>query len=529
MPRPTLPLLLLLLSLLLHHPTLTTAQLPTTLPSPLVFENRFPALFTRGIPSRSLKFGGPCVADLNNDGRYDVILNFHNRNRTRIFIARPNLPFQLFNNPNTGIPFRTRVLDVHGVGVGPISVNTRDRLVSFSVGGGSGGMPRSAEIYRMQADGGFTDVTNDLGFGQLTSRPRNTVFMDLQLKTNRQRRRDGGGPDMLFTNFLSANGNQTQFAYSNVNGMYELRTMLGDFTRQRRGRVTVTDLEDDGRMEVISILQMRVYRLVAPFTFDDVSSSVLPGIGFPLGTVNAVVEVDFDNDGDYDLYIARPLRAAGVDQFTDDRLLRNDGGVFVDVTRAAGIPEETNSMGVTAGDFNNDGWTDLLVALRREPDMVLLNNGDGTFQRVDNLIPKVEGDIGNNALAVDYDMDGRVDAFVGHGGVRGADLGPYLLMRNVMPLGAGTNFLHVTVFNDPTGAATSMHAVVTVFMPRRRRQVRRIGGRGAQDAEGSYLDTVHFGLGSLETVGLVRVRWTSRIVRRERSVAANSHLEFGIQ
>lgn len=523
-------LLSLALALLLQLQLLSPvySQLPTTLPTPLQFEDRFGALFTRGIPSRSLKFGGPCVADLNGDGRYDVILNYHNRNRTRIFLARGGgLPFQLFSDPNTGVPFRTRVLDTHGVGVGPVSVRTRDRLVSFSVGGGSGGMPRSAEIYRMAVDGGFTDVTNALGFGQLRSRPRNTVFLDLQMKSNRLRRRDGGGPDVLFTNFLSAQGNQTQFAYRNINGEYELMDMLGDFARQRRGRVTVTDLEDDGRMEVISIQQMRVYRLVAPFTFDDVTASVLPGLSFPLGTVNAVVELDFDNDGDYDLYVARPVRGSGVDRFSSDLLLRNDGGVFVDVSAAAGIPEDTNSMGVTAGDFNNDGWVDLLVAFRREPDIVLLNNGDGTFERIDGLIPKVEGDIGNNALAVDYDMDGRVDAFVGQGGVRPPDIGPYLLMRNVMPLGADTNFLHVTVHNDPTGAATSMHAVVTVFMPRRRRQVRRIGGRGAQDAEGSYLDTVHFGLGSLQTVGLVRVRWTSRIVRRERSVAAGAHIVFG--
>lgn len=386
----------------------------------------------------------------------------------------------------------------------------------------------------MTPDRVITDVTNEMGLGVLRSRPRNAIFMNLALNTNMRRRMNFGGPDVLFTNFLVPPMGLTQFGYANERGKFLPREDVGDFTDQRRGRVELTDWDGDGNMEVVSIRQFRFYKLTAPFILTDVTDDVLPfGLSVGFLTVSSMVELDFDNDGDYDLYVARAdrplisrLGPLGDDQ-RSDILLRNDGGVYTDVSAQAGIPADTDSIGVTTGDLNNDGYADLVVVLVNEPDMVLLNKGDGTFTRVDGLIEKGEGVIGNHAQAADLDKDGRVDVVVGHGGVGGNDLGPYLILENQLVMGANTHYLLVTVLNDPTRATTSLHAVVTIIMPRRRRIVRRVGSRGGQDGYGSYIDTLHFGLGSETSVSRVNCRWATGIQRNMFSVAADQLITFG--
>lgn len=171
-------------------------------------------------------------------------------------------------------------------------------------------------------------------------------------------------------------------------------------------------------MEVVSIRELQIYKLVKPFVFADVTSRVMPE-PYKRGDFSyrntAVAEIDFNNDGKFDLYVARADRRLVTQKkrrhpsgTTNDILLQNRNGRYVDVSEEAGIPKRTNSMGVTAGDFNNDGYTDLLVMQWSEPEILLLNRGDGTFERVNRLIPKSRKTRGDNAVAVDYDLDGRL-------------------------------------------------------------------------------------------------------------------------
>lgn len=512
------------------------AQEPTTLPTALSFENRFAqARLNIGNPGLSLKFGGPCVADLNSDGFYDLVLTFHNANRSRIYINQGDGTFRIYRSPITGRFFAPKVLDVHGVAVAQLDARSSDRLISFSVGGGRGSNPRSAEIYRITKNLELEEVTNQLGFGGIASRPRNTVFMDMSLKTNGRRRREGGGPDALFVNFLIPPLGLSQFAYRNVRGMYDPVMDLGAFNAIRRGRTEVMDVNGDGVMEVISIQDLRVFQLSGPFTFVDITNNVFPSLNLGRFTVTAVAELDYDNDGRMDLYLARAdrtlvTRLPPIDSDMSDILLRNVGGRYVDVTSGSGIPSDSNTVGLSIGDFNNDGNVDVLAVQHKEDDLILLGNGEGQFETVSGLIPKDTGVIGNHAVAVDYDRDGYVDAIVGHGGVGGANRGPYLLMRNNLGLtGEGGNYLHVRVLNDPSRASTSLHAVVTVFLPRRKRLTRRVGSVGAQLGGGSYLDVVHFGVGDRTILSRVMVRWSSRVLRNRRDVPVNQMITFGVE
>jgi ribosomal protein S18 acetylase RimI-like enzyme len=106
---------------------------------------------------------------------------------------------------------------------------------------------------------------------------------------------------------------------------------------------------------------------------------------------------DYDLDGDLDCYIlnhpvdfkninnldytAGPARnQPPKDEFESDRLLKNEGGRFVDVTQKAGLKNRAFGLSTIASDFNNDGWPDLFVGNDFVmPDFLYLNNGNGTF------------------------------------------------------------------------------------------------------------------------------------------------------
>ena len=91
-----------------------------------------------------------------------------------------------------------------------------------------------------------------------------------------------------------------------------------------------------------------------------------------------VAFIDFDRDGYEDLYVTGGVAA--------DKLYRNNGdGTFTDITAAAGIlgTDTVNTMGVVAGDFNNDGFKELFITTwDGYHNLLFLNNGNGTFQNI---------------------------------------------------------------------------------------------------------------------------------------------------
>ena len=141
---------------------------------------------------------------------------------------------------------------------------------------------------------------------------------------------------------------------------------------------------------------------------------------------------DYDNDGDLDLYLVQGAML-GVDRETDqatfpptatltDRLFRNDLVVradgsrrlsFVDVTEASGIIGSDFGMGAATGDFDGDGFTDLLVT-NFGTDRLWRNRGDGTFEDVTALAGIAGSGWSTSAAFLDYDADGWLDLFVVH-------------------------------------------------------------------------------------------------------------------
>jgi hypothetical protein len=131
---------------------------------------------------------------------------------------------------------------------------------------------------------------------------------------------------------------------------------------------------------------------------------------------------DFDNDGDLDLYVCnqpptsffekKEIKGVVDYQYTD-RLYRNDGGKFKDVTKEMGMLSFGYSLSATAADINNDGWMDLYVAVDyEEPDMLYINNGDGTFKNTINESMKHIGNFSMGADIADINNDGHLDLYI---------------------------------------------------------------------------------------------------------------------
>lgn len=121
-----------------------------------------------------------------------------------------------------------------------------------------------------------------------------------------------------------------------------------------------------------------------------------------------VAAIDYDLDGRCDLYFAQG--AADPPEFRSEQLnplYRNVGKKVVDVSRSAGTGENSYTMGVTAGDWNQDGFEDL--AVNQFGSIVLLtNNTDGTFRR-DVLLSKPTTRMPTSIAIADVNADGWQD------------------------------------------------------------------------------------------------------------------------
>lgn len=162
----------------------------------------------------------------------------------------------------------------------------------------------------------------------------------------------------------------------------------------------------------------RLYRNDREAGFVDVAAEVGVARG---GVTRQPSWVDFDGDGDLDLFVA----------FRDgaNALFRNEGGTFTDVAEAAGVADPRRSVGAAWFDMDGDADLDLFVANQNgDADGVYLNQGDGTFRDAADALnmsqagrTQEQGSVGT--AVADYDNDGDLDLFV-------ASYGPDVLWEN---------------------------------------------------------------------------------------------------
>ncbi len=286
-----------------------------------------------------------------------------------------------------------------------------------------------------------------------------------------ERPRASGLSDRLFRNDLDKGPDGTR------------RPHFTDVTRESRIEVhgygmgvAAGDFDNDGWVDLYLTkfdAPNQLLRNNGNGTFTDVSKA--SGTDQRSWSVSASF-VDIDRDGWLDLYVTNYLRysltsnprcynaAAVVGYCTPrsfdgvaDRLYRNQGdGTFADVSVSSGVAaEQRPGLGVTAADFNRDGWVDIYVANDGRENLLWLNRGDGTFADGALLagvaLPvtaRAEASMGVDAA--DGDGDGDDDLIVTELGGEGSNLfvndGSGVFEDRSAPSGVGPASLALTGF-----------------------------------------------------------------------------------
>jgi enediyne biosynthesis protein E4 len=232
---------------------------------------------------------------------------------------------------------------------------------------------------------------------------------------------------------------------------------------------------------------------------------------------------DYDNDGQFDLYISDF-------QLASDHLWHNDGkGFFEEVSEAAGIREPTKNVLSFGGgffDYDNDGRLDLFIANGHVYEEVEQTNPDIHYKQINSLFhnqgngkfietTKVSGDgfskpyAGRGVAFADFDNDGNMDMIVGNNN------DPPLLLHNSGA--AGRHFVTLKLVGvksnrDAMGSRVTLKAGPLT-------QIREIAGGGSYLSQSDL--RAHFGLGEAVRADTIEVRWPSGLRQIFRDIPAD--------
>jgi enediyne biosynthesis protein E4 len=204
--------------------------------------------------------------------------------------------------------------------------------------------------------------------------------------------------------------------------------------------VAAGDVDNDGWMDlyVTNYGTNRLYRNNRDGTFTDVAERMGAGAG---GWSTGASFGDYDGDGRLDLFVAGYVDIEAARASTPaapclyrgervmcgprglsgapDRLFRNEGGRFADVTAQAGVRDSAGYYGFASAwiDVDDDADLDLLVVNDSTPNYLYRNTGKGTFEEAgfsSGFAVNEEGreQAGMGLALGDYDNDGRVDTFI---------------------------------------------------------------------------------------------------------------------
>jgi len=304
--------------------------------------------------------GGVSFADFNNDGWDDI--TYATEDGAQIyFFENNNGVFNLVTLNGISNTYKTKQV----IWIDYDNDGDKDLFVTAIEG--------VNEFYRNDGGMNFTNISSTIGFFQTDLFTYGTSFGDID---------NDGDLDAFISNRTSTEQNQRNYLYRNDEGTFV------DITQS--SGIPIED-EEGNENSQLSFCTMFF---------------------------------DYNKDGFQDIYLANDK--------TDNinRLYKNLGnGTFEDVSVASGSGIAVNAMTTTLGDYNNDGWFDIYITNTQSSqagngNVLLKNNGDGTFTNVAEETGTTFNSLAWGAVFLDADNDTLLDLYVsgGYDGIIGSFL-----------------------------------------------------------------------------------------------------------
>lgn len=251
-------------------------------------------------------------------------------------------------------------------------------------------------LYKNNNDATFSNVTSVARVGD-SGAGTGCIFADYN---------NDGFADIYVNN--DDNGNNVLYRNTGHNYFNAVTAQAGVSHKADSKGAVFFDYNNDGYMDIYCSIDGGqpniLYKNKGDGTFANATAEA--GVGHT-GHNAGICAGDYDNDGDIDLFVA--------DRHGNSALYRNNGdGTFTDVAAQAGVRDSGNAHGVAFGDFDNDGFLDLIVTTADgNPPYLYHNNKNGRFTNIAASAGiNGSGWIGHGVMLLDYDNDGYPDIFI---------------------------------------------------------------------------------------------------------------------
>lgn len=331
---------------------------------------------------------------------------------------------------------------------------------------------------------------------------------------------DGNG-----VTFMKANSNGT--AFTEISGPQNVFSQRSNFV----------DINNDGHLDAF------VCHDVAPsisYVNDGSGNLVFSntnGLGnYATGGNYGSVWIDFDNDGDIDMFMAK---CGGSEVRRTNQLYRNNGdGTYTEIGASSGLADIIQTWSSAWGDYDNDGDMDVYVGSSTGNDHKLMrNNGDNTFTDVTSTANVGTAEIGHENIPGDFDNDGNLDIYsngsilFGNGDLSFSvdldltipDIGCIGDINNdgfldmfygsiYLNSGNTNNWIKIVTIGNTEGGFSNKNGIGA------RVEINTDAGtqiRDVRSGEGfrfMHSLNTHFGIGQATTINFVKVIWPSGVV-----------------
>ncbi len=470
-------------------------------PSPVFVESSA----VLGAAESTAELWGVAAVDWDQDGCDDLYVGHHGASYPRLY--RNGCPGALVEETPrlglTGLDWR-ETHDRHTMTFADYDGDGRMDLF-ITTGAGAGEGDNDDQLLHQLPDGTFGNVAPSFGIQDRYGSGRLGLWFDAD--------RDGD-LDLFLGHFLWS---QRIVENSNIlwrndgTGFVNVAAAAGIGTAESSTSSALTDVNGDGLMDLITSpgtkTSLYVNRGNGTFTRQ--------GLGY--SATASVAPGDYDGDGRPDLFLCRGGKRV---KESTSVLLHNDGGTWRNVTTTAGV---AYSYCLTALwiDIDNDGDLDLFATRNidgsgvNQPNVLLLNNGNGTFADV-AAVAGVQGPSDgqlDSAAWGDFNQDGFVDLAV-LSSLSATGVLVYLNQGN----GNGWITLHPEDPSSPNRLAIGAKLWVTTDGVTQYREI-----NGAMSYRSQSALYAHVGLGAATIVSAVRIRWPDGGEETFNNIAINRH------